>query len=265
MRYIRYMLIFLAITGALLCGCQSKYAVENDRYAIYRENGKYYMSIYCDLSAPTGGEPGEYESIALSPPTFASLADMKQRIVSGGLSDSELYVLSKNGSVRTFEICNLWDLQDIALPQGLSYDRILWYGSYYTFEIPTGGISVTVCGKKDYDRLFADNYTEEINHESRSVFSDTVVPDRDARAIQYMTDAGICKDLCYTIHPDHGKATVLERYTLELFDTDPPQGSETVPERVWMFSEGKDRSLIVSAYGLTERPSAEWLSAFKLK
>lgn len=259
--------VLFVLLALCLSACSKPQSVKNEKYSIFYKDGKCYIEFHIEFSPPQSQLDGFSANIALSYPEFNSIEDMRQCIQEGDLSDGALYALSQMGTAKTVEIVDIWNLSDVYLPEGLSYNKITWDGPTCCFEFSIGDepCSVQVCTKECYDTLFKQQYINVINNPNRSIMSDTTVSERNARVIHYMNHTGIYKDVCYILSSESWKASVLEHYTQERFNADEAEVfSDSIPDRIEIFGTDNSSYYYASLFGFTERPSEEWLSAIEV-
>lgn len=193
---------------------------------------------------------------------FASVIEMKNRVLGGKLTDKEMEGLSAfskdaDGSIKTVDFKKLYEP---VLPRNVVCDgSINWYGGMYSFKHLecTDGLAVTfqVYTKERYQNVLQDNRDTIHNNDLVTITKTSTTDDRNATIYVYNTKVMGLMSIEYTIQLDDKEIFVVEDY----------MGSDQdVPYRVFLFGEvngGYFRSVIRK---MSSRPSVEWLSSFGL-
>ena len=135
----------------LLHGCHRaewKTVLENDTYRIYEIDGTHYAQCRKSYRNPPN------EGIAVSDenfPRFSTVAEMKQKIVSGDFSAAELTMLQNYGwqyneNLNLYKTHDPNEIYDVVLPAYTKLEFIQWRGATYRFYYsgPDGEGYVTV-------------------------------------------------------------------------------------------------------------------------
>ena len=248
---------------------------ENENYRIVEANGKMYIEFLKDFSYTP------YKN----PPGGRSLEEIREKVLSGQLSNANLQFLQQFSSDNLLEIYNLNELCYLKTPDNVSYYALYWKGYEYSFYADitfyqtrrrSSGI-VSIILPQNYEKLYSQLYQKELNLDYRlnifdhvdetipTIISDVTkenIAERNAYVIRFTTNWGKYKEIRYRIDKPNGYTEVLEMYCEDDYGGPNPFESDTIPYRTFLF--GKDNG--VCFWGelntLEERPSVEWLSQF---
>lgn len=263
----------------MLCACTGKVSVENEVYSIYQKDGHWYLELHSstsenDQSENTTGDPSANISIAIQYPKFNSIPEMRQKIKGGDIPEVQIAAMIENsnnnvldGKNNVLEICDLDNLKDLSLPEGLTYEYILWLGDSYSFEIRQTDLLgyIVYCDREEFNQAFEREYVSFLN-ENCSVITDNPISDRNAREVRYVTHAAELKNLLYNFTTEHSSVYVLENYVIRYFHdaAQVNESPETIPQSVRIFGNDGENYFYGLFLGFEERPSIEWLESFRL-
>ena len=257
----RLLCVALLILILVLSGCSQKTIVSNNIYSIEEgKDGEYVMNFHdpADFS-------NSYVQGSERPPQFIfnSLAHMKQTIENGTFSakqqrDIQKFFGKRSGTVR---ICNINGLFDARLPENCVSSTVHWYGSTYSIDFGDGTVYGTVNLSKEagvkWEEESWGNRTKE--NSAISIISEETEASRNASVIVFdaVTVGQRWKEIRYNYSSGDTNMVILERYLCS--------ASETVPQAIYLWGQSSGEYFTVYLYGLTERPSYEWITAFGLK
>lgn len=264
--------VSLCIVVVLLCSCATPTLVEHENYKIYKEDGKWYLEEFPDNSSKTQEKTGSTENssnecMAIVAPKFNTLSEMREAIIGGTLSKSQITALractgNENDSL---EIYDPYKMKNLATPEDIKYDYVYLEGDYYSFQFSGENIIgyIVCCDKEEYEKTYQNKYGIT---KKQSIISETVVSERNARVVHSETGAGEFNDVFYTITTKRGDTLyVKEQYALSYFDeTRNDEVSETIPQNIRLFGNNGSNYYFGWFKGFEERPSVEWLQSFGL-
>lgn len=265
-----------------LAGCSSEADVpthyDTPMYSITVENGQYLLtpkSTTSDETVPSSvGAPSSIDTCSsLLFPSFSSVAEMRQSIITGSYTEGEYGVLYMNALTSssdnedgTIEICDLNKLHDCTMPADMDTKYISWYGDYYAFAL-TGETSewgaIIYGDTEGYTDTFNEEYMDFLSNPNVTVTKQEQIEDRAATVYYGFTDIAELKDICYEIREGDKHIFVREKYLLDA-DHDLMKKSSTVPSSIDVWGTDGDEYFYGSFFHLSERPSVEWLSEFGL-
>ena len=230
---------------------------ENVGYSLSVVDGRTYLNFDGGNAASSSIKGTVY---------FNTVDEMVTAIRTNSLSPAQCETI-RNSFPRDgngFRIIDLDHVCDAALPDELISRGVIWEGPSYLFPFDdennvTGYLNVL--SPEDYATVFAKEYAEFFNREQITVTSRYHTEERNAEIILYSTDSADQKRIRYTLP---NGVTVDEKYVLTsrsgLLETSP-----TVPAFIWLYYESESFCFTGEIYGLTERPTVEWLSKFGLQ
>ena len=212
-------------------------AVEEKAYTVLMEEEKQYIELNRELVR--GFISNELMSSSyIEYPSFPSLAEMKQSIKSGNLSEKTLEAIYRgNGRNTKIEIFNLEELYDVSLPGDIEYESVLWCGKYYEFQMVRNGqpSSIVLGDEESYDYAFRTAYEDHFDTE-QTVIVEGTVEDRNATMLHHQNSTGEYKRLHYQLGSGDDVIYVTEHYTIERYDDIPAYRiSDTIPDIVYVF------------------------------
>lgn len=257
-------IITLLVITTLLCACT---AGSNEKYTIFYENGKCYMEFPKDTAATKETDSALSGNIAIEYPSFDSVAEMKEAILGGNVSDRELYALRVQSTDDVLEICDPNKLCDLTLPDSVSIRSVTWRGDHYSFGIK-GNLArgyVMCVDEESYNQNFSYHYLNYPDSKFHSVNSDTTTSERNARLVDSDTSQVNFKTLLYELPTTSGNTLyVQEQFLLRWFNDPTGETSETIPDQIRFFGNWNGNYFYGWLHEFEERPSVEWLSSFGL-
>jgi hypothetical protein len=187
------------------------------------------------------------------PLKFSSVSEIKNKILNYELTREEVMLLAALEQDAEGRI-SLWNVSracEPALPEGVSYSRGELYGSYFRLLLETADGA-----EGFYGNVAPDDYQETLGYErlltdeSMRVYQ---TEDRNATVIENEGLFGLVRRYLYEISDDPFTYMVGEMY----YDV---ENNSTVPDSVYVYIETDYECYYVEWYGLTERPSVEWLT-----
>jgi hypothetical protein len=132
---------------------------------------------------------------------------------------------------------------------------IEWFGDSYVFLIGDN-CSVYLTDKSGYEECAKQN---DIESGKSKIISVDTIEDRNARVVTYESylSATPRKMVTYSITSGGKTITIAERYNLN--------ESDTIPFSINFWGNCDGAYFTGYMYGLTERPSYEWVASFGLK
>lgn len=253
----KYICLLLALLLLVLSGCSAGVEVlTNDKYAILEKDGIYSMKLH-DPEAYSGGGSASQNASEAFYVEFSSVGKMKETIEEGSFSKEtlekmqECFSKDQNNNVL---ICNTNKLYDVTLPQGVTARAIHWFGDSYNFLLGDhGAIDFT-------NKAWHDEYAKRHDIESgkAKVISVNMLDDRNAKEVIYENLLGQPRSMItYSYTSGNKTISVAEQYNLD--------ESETIPYSIGFWGCCNGAYFTGHMYGLTERPSYEWVTAFGLK
>lgn len=268
------MLRRLYIAGVVLCfclffsGCFAKSIPNTNEivsnpeqseaplYELITDNGKLILRFTKEGRHAMSGV--EIQNGSLLYPGFSSLPEMMAAIEDGNLSVQNLTALWKE-SDHPDEI-DLSRVFEPSLPDGLTVKNIQWTadGIQYYFDL---GMIGYITNPELYEACYADYESPVPDNEKIEILSDEQISDRNARQIVYkLPDSDrTVRILQYALETESSVIYVIENYYDEI-DAEPTD----TPESVYFFGTGNGAQMHGRLSGLTQRPTAEWLCAFRL-
>ena len=254
----------LACLMLLLCACGSKGAIyaKTQYYTICNENGQWLMEFTPQMQAVD--KVCKNSGISRTVPIFRSLSDMRRRLKHGNTDPYNLSTLYADHALNIYDLDNL---QELVTPKGMTYDHIAFGGHGYNFWFRSSKINgyISCENQSWYEWALKEYYTNFTDYQQ--VLSDTTAADRNARVIESILEAYVRKDILYTIQTGNQTLYIREEYLTKCITDSPYTAplSETVPYKVYIFGNDGINYFYGQLEGFDERPSVEWLSAFRLK
>ncbi len=260
--------VLLIACCALICCIACVLLIEymSRDYDLVKKDGKSYISLRSVKEEEESNTDNAYVSTAVFGPTFSSVAEMKNNILNGNLTEQELYAIrtcyAKDG---LWEICDLDNLYDARLPDKTSIKQIALRGKSYSFTLENYiavNCFIDHLDEADYNKAFEEEYLGFPN-EFEEVIWEEQTEDRNATIKYFRTGAGVFKRLEYTLQQDDRMLYVIEEYTLSFYTGSKPT-SDTIPRTVTVYGEENGGYYKVWVLEPIERPSVEWLTSFGL-
>lgn len=257
-------LLLLCLSFLLLTSCKldSCIIVEYDTYTIEKKDGVYSLHFKNDPESPA--DPiKESASGGYSNPHFSSVTEMKEFVLSGQLSETQLYALkigalyNKNDD-GSLKLCNLDALYDVRLPENVDIEEVIWKGFCYDFDFesddgPYGYIGY--CDEYSYDREYQDHYVNIM--EGQYGGSEWQVEERNATVTRHSNTTGSYTTIRYKIESGEWTVHVRELHKGGYWE-------ESTPVHIYLFGNNGTEYFDGWIAGFTERPSVQWLSSFGL-
>ena len=153
------------------------------------------------------------------------------------------------------------------LPHGMVVNEVGWNGLTYSFGISEAGgdgsgtFAYLHVLPRDVDsQTFEREYETLLDREQITVTSRTRTEDRNAEIVLFSTSSADQQRIRYTLP---NGVIVDEQYVLKSY-TSLLKASALIPQMIHLYYESERCCFTVSIFGLTERPSVEWLSRFGL-
>lgn len=266
MRKIKLILCWIVLLMLILCSACS---VKETGYLIYVINEKTYMQMPPNenKNEPIRAESDQhFVEFSVDYPRFETVAEMKEKILSGGIPEESLSGLrAKADEKNMLEICDPDSLFDLQLPNGLEYEYVEWYGTSYKFVLAAGHLFgyVVFCDESGYNKAYDEEFSYYTTFDGVNVLKDDTIAERNARVIHYTNGTGEYIDISYGVATETGEVCVSERYCLKHYFGGIDE-SKTVPHTVRIFGDEGDRYFYGWFVGFTERPTLEWFASFAL-
>ncbi len=237
---------------------------ETPYYNIVTENGKSFAEMDTAYLENNANNNCMVNPILY----FSSLNELREKILTGDLSEDELRTFSqftKDKDTGKIILINLNQLQKLVLPNAqftVAFNGIS-YGYLATLSDESHGM-ITVYTPyllKDYfnEMEYYDRFLKETD--SRKVISDKTIEDRNAREVYIEKDGGQSRYLKYTYQNTHGNYTIYEFYTVIRTD-DEKNVSADVPRKIGIFfTDYKGVYASMSIRDLSSRPTMEALTS----
>ncbi len=237
---------------------------ENEHYALSTDSGKFFLHYKGEEPLPDGITSAQM-SLYLQYPSFSSVADMKEGIISGAISSLERDSLWDGARKdQAMEICDLNNLYSLQMPRNTLLKKVTWFGDSYSFTFESNDIRGEI--KQLRGTLSGADAREEFQN---SILSDKTIrwekqiEDRNAIETEYFTFSSRMKHLKYDISLPDRTIHVLETYLLRSnFLSN--EASSDIPWLVYFWGEQQGLSFYGTLTELESRPSVEWLSSFGL-
>lgn len=265
-RFKRLSIVLLACMFLTLSACGTGRTVQAKTYyyTLFTQNGQWFMEVrsarvISDIDRNTAKEV-----------VITSVEELRNKITRGDFPASYIndYIHRTPYSNYTVPICNLDQLYDLRLPEGLRYDRITWCGDQYYFSIQDHTASIHCVSKEEYLRNYDYYFHERIQG---TVMQDTTDDQgvRDIYTLWRSTNLDHYK--VYTIQSQNQTLHVCEHrryfdYSGKLSLKKAIHRMEAADPLIKLTIFGTDGNYYF--YGnmlyMVERPTKEWLSAFAL-
>ena len=244
-------------------------------YEVKVVDGKCYLNFTDGNEAETNSDSsngGNMSMINVNFIRFDSLAEMKQKLVNNDLTDEQKnivkskFTLSENG----FEICNVQELIQPAVPAGISMSSVFLYGDNYTFDFienvanPKLSALMTFGNTGKWERNL-NQWMEIIEKNQLDSHETDTVDGIITETYVYTTSSAQLKRVFLTIPGEDGQAAthIMIKYILQA-DSNLLTVSDTVPAEIFVFGEKNGIPFDYLIHGLTEAPTVEWLSSFSI-
>ena len=231
-----------------------------DNYYLSVVSGQYYLHYTKERSNILND---------LGSLSFGSLDELIDKIVNNRFEEREHNVIrtafakDENG-ILLFDLDRLFDPVP---PRGWEVDEVYWNGTSYSFYVSDARIGAAdtfaylyVLPRDAYSETFEREYETFFDREQITVTSRRRTGDRNAEVVLFSTSSADQKRIRYTLP---NGVIVDEQYVLKS-NTPLLETSETIPQMIHLYHEGEECCFTAVIFGLTERPSVEWLSQFGL-
>ncbi|MBE6639430.1 MAG: hypothetical protein E7616_08300 [Ruminococcaceae bacterium] len=236
----------------------------NAGYEIEMIDGQYYL-VFEDEKYKNNVNASQVEPYL----TFSSVAEMKDKVLNGKLTEEEIKTMSTftKDSASKIRIPNLEKVYTPIVPENITCSASVWMNSVgYSVELLSKDCYVSlfeVQSKERYEEKLKETKDKLHNNKLVTITKTEQTDDRDATVYWYTTSSGELKKIEYTIVTEKAELFVTETYCLRL-NHDLMAVSDTIPQGVQIHGNLGDRYFYCSVYECTERPSVEWLSSFGL-
>ena len=151
------------------------------------------------------------------------------------------------------------------LPSGVQTTGVEWAGQGYSYSLSavSGDRSfgyLHVLPRQSYLATFQREYEALFDRPQITVTARTRTEDRNAEIVLFSTSSADQQRIRYTLP---NGVIVDEQYVLKSY-TSLLKASALIPQMIHLYYESERCCFTVSIFGLTERPSVEWLSRFGL-
>ena len=244
-------------------------------YEVSVIDGKCYLNFTDGNEAETnsGSSNGDNMSmINVNFIRFDSLAEMKQKLVNNDLTDEQKnivkakFTLSENG----FEICNVQELIQPAIPANLSLAAVYLYGKEYSFSLKenTDDPQISAIVNFGSTSKWEQYYQECMDVIERNQLDSHETGTFDGASCEiyiYTTNTAQIKEVYLTLPSTERDSStqIVLTYVLQL-NSDLLPVSDTVPLDIHLFGEKNGIHFDYLIHGLTEAPTVEWLSSFSI-
>ena len=255
-RTVRLMTVLFCVAALLICGCSvpEETVVTTADYIIVKQGEQYLMRVTNDwiIYSVPGYIPIKY-------PTYKSVADMKEAILNNKFSATDYQAISVMGASTKGEIAlfDLGTLYEPTLPDGRTYQKVIWYGEKYCFNFRNGYIdgSLYVLSKERFDQYLYEDFTNYLNKDYISIEKTEQDSTRGGTIYYYRHSGTICKTYMHTF--TQGEKTIYVRERYESIYSDKLYSSS-----IWGY-DGKNYYM-VDIHKIEDAPTAEWYLTFGL-
>ncbi len=260
--------VLLLVSFLISCGANEKknFITDTDAgYEIEESDGKFYLVITDDAYKSTINESQTEPYLS-----FSSVSEMKDKILSGKLTENEIAKMStfSKNSDKKIEVMDFKKVYEPIFPSDIIWDgSVKWYGKYYHPSFVKSDKFMYMTFSVQTSDIYQDSLQrskDSIHNNDLVTITDTVqTEERNATVYHYTTSSGEFKSIEYVIETENGKIFVMEDYRLTTNNKDLPT-SDTIPSSIDLYGDFGDRYFDCFITGLTERPSLAWLSCFGL-
>ena len=260
--------ILLILSLFISCGANEKKNFITDTnagYKIEELDGKFYLVITDDAYKSKANASQVEPSLM-----FASVAEMKDKVMNGKLTKDEIKTMSTffKKTDEKFEVLDFKNVYEPVFPSEVTWDGgVKWYGKYYR----PSSVESDKFLNMTFAVLTSDIYQHSLqrskdlihNNDLVTITKSVQVEERNATVYYYTTSSGEFKSIEYVIETENGKMFVMEDYRLATKNKELPT-SDSVPSSIDLYGECKEGFFDCWISGLVERPSVEWISSFGL-
>ena len=260
--------ILLILSLFISCGANEKKNFITDTnagYEIEESDGKFYLVITDDAYKSKANASQVVPSL-----TFQTVAEMKDKVLNGKLTEEEKRTMSTfaKDESKKIQVLDFDKLGEIVLPNSMKIESVIWSGSSYAMFISDKAAEASMEGEvfvhteqKYQERL-------EKNHESLSAHDDVQIRKTEgATEYVFSTKTVKLKVVSYALEVDSTELIVDECYVLDILDSnieDLVTVNEDVPSTVDIWGRNSEFFFEVYLHGIAESPSLEWYSAFNI-
>ena len=238
-------------------------------YEVTVIDGKCYLNFTAGNEATDNGDLA-FESTAIA---FSSLSEMKQKLLENQLTVEEIETIKKqfNRTENGFEICNVSNLMTTILPDGWHNTSVHLQGESYSISV-TGEETDNICSSGSVNIYTQNRWDAKHEEDMAMIEAQTNIShmtdtfdEFPCEIYTYTTSTAKLKTIFLTIPGGDGKADthIILKYRLETVHPD-LDVSDTVPSRVYIYSEAHGIYYDYVLLDLTEAPTVEWLSSFSI-
>lgn len=219
-----------------------------------------------NISSECSTQPSNfYDAVVRAPCVyFQSLAEMKDDILTNNFSEEEIsniqrFLKDENGQIPSFDVQNLYEP---TTPADMSFSKILWEGSSYSFEYNYAGtygssFYIKIIPQHSFNTWLEIYFTKYKDQNIRRIMTIETDPERDATVYAIRNAYNeVCKSVLYTIASGEKILYISEFYVPE---------SSPGPTYISILGEYHNQYFWISMFDFPERPSLEWLSSFGLR
>ena len=254
-RTVRLMTVLFCVAALLIGGCSvpEETVVTTADYIIVKQGEQYLMRVTNDWIISS--VPG---CVAISHPTYQSVADMKAAILNNKFSATDYQAISIMGASTNGEIplFNLDALYEPTLPDSMRYKQVTWIGERYYFNFSNGNMtgSLYLLDRELFDQYIDEEFTNYFDGDSRIL--DKTEPDsnRGGTIYYYHTSVTSLKAHMFTFTQGEKTIYVRERYW------SPYGGLRSIT--VWGYDGENYYKVLI--HGMTGAPTEEWYLTFGL-
>ena len=253
--------VALLLLGVVMFAiCAAAPVAMNDRYAVYKDDDGYTLRFHNPPAREVLPE-GMFVSYIMDL-YFDSLAQMKEKFLTGDFSEKELLIISrwldKNGEM---ELPDLDKLYEPVLPEGVTCAEVYWAGDYYSFHLASDQLDpehtnwLSLVEKEDFEGA------EESLRDSLRFYDVQETPMEDRNGTCYAYEIHSTRNqqlqirkkqvLIYTLETDGKTMIVKEEY--DVTDT------EKHLEYVRFYGEENGIYFSGTLYGRQLNPVDQWL------
>ena len=237
-------------------------------YSATVKNGSCILSPKISLERPTYGLSA---CGSLVYPSFHSVKEMRQGILSGQFTWHELFALSVSSKSQDggIALCDPNRLYDGTAPEDLSLKSVKLCGKSYHFEFSgTNGEATVYCvNQEEYTKKLTKEYKDFLNNPNVTVTQQRKTLSRFATEYHVETASIKKKYICYEITRGDMTMYVQEAYILDVIDeqySGSLEESEEVPSSIYFWGTENGGYFHGTIWECKERPTKTWLSQFGL-
>ncbi len=271
--------IFCIMTVLIGCltACQSSVSdniaappvVSTEHYDFINENGESVLV----LKAPINHTTSDTLSTSQLAPSlsFGSLTEMKEKMLSGTITEEQLKELnrfSKDATTGKIKLYNLNQLFEPNIPSATVSSVVLrpvGYAVIFTLnDSSTANFFVyDKANKSHYDYYLKEAVDPTANTTGITVTKRESLIDRNSEAVYYESNMGKFKNIIYSFQNESGSFLVSEKYYL---DHSLIPVSDTIPYSIQILVQTEEEVYgEILWYNITDRPTMEELSSIQFR